>query len=110
MKPGDEIVHQLRRGGVVADHDEARRHANPSVLPKTEGLLVVPIEGVECRLELRRQAQGIKRIGFASAFFRHLRPDVFPKVAKHRHLTAGDIVGYWYARQFDDAAFDGVHK
>ena len=94
----------------MADHDEAGRHANPRILPKAVGLLVVTVEGFESSLELRRQAQGIERVGFASALSRHLRPDMFPQVAEHRHLRAGDVVGHGDARQFDDAALDGVHE
>ncbi len=33
-----------------------------------------------------------------------------PEIAEHGHVVAGDVVGYGNARQFDDAAFDGVHE
>ena len=33
------------------------------------------------------------------------------KIAELWHVIAsGNIVRDWYARQFDDAAFDGVHE
>ena len=37
-------------------------------------------------------------------------PDVFPEIAEHGHLAAGDVVGDRDARQLHDAAFDGVHE
>ena len=35
---------------------------------------------------------------------------MLPEVAELRHVPAGDVVGNGHARQFDDAAFDGVHQ
>ena len=43
-------------------------------------------------------------------FFGIFVPDVFPQIAKHGHLFAGNVVGDGNARQFDDAALDGVHE
>ncbi len=51
----DEIVDQLRDRRVLADDDEARRHADLALLPKFEGFLVVPVERLHRRLEHRRQ-------------------------------------------------------
>ncbi|MGB7044308.1 MAG: hypothetical protein WBD65_05185 [Methylocella sp.] len=46
----------------------------------------------------------------AAPFPRHVLADVLPKVAKHRHLLAGDVFRHRDARQLDDAAFDGIHE
>ena len=35
---------------------------------------------------------------------------MLPEVAELGHLPAGDIVGHRHARQFDDAALDGIHE
>ena len=51
LEAGDVFVDQLRDGRVVADDDEARRHADAGVLPELEGLLVVAVERIERRLE-----------------------------------------------------------
>ena len=37
-------------------------------------------------------------------------PNMFPQVPKHWHFFAGDVVGHWDTRQFDNATFDGVHE
>ena len=35
---------------------------------------------------------------------------MLPEIAEHRHLAAGDVVRDRDARQFDDAALDGIHQ
>src|ERR1700731_5429657 len=35
---------------------------------------------------------------------------MLPYLAKFRHVAAGDVVGDWHPRQFDDAAFDRLHQ
>ena len=109
-KAGDVVVDQLRGGGVVADDDEAWRHANPCLLPKLECLFVVAVKRFQRRLQLRRQAQRIERIALAPSLLRHLLADVFPEIPEHRHLGPWDVVGHRDARQFHDAAFDRIHE
>ena len=110
LEAGDVVVDQLGGGGVVAHHDEAGGHGDTGLLPEGKGLFVVAVEGLEGGLELGRQVQGVEAGGLAPAFLRHLGADVFPEVAEHRHLGAGDVVGDGHAGQFDDAALDGVHE
>ena len=109
-KTGDVVVDQLRGRSVVADDDEAGRHANACLLPKIEGLFVMTVKRFKRRLQLRRQAERVERIVFAPPLLRHFLADVFPEIAEHRHLRARDVVGHGNARQFDDAAFDGIHE
>ena len=109
VEAGDVVVDQLRCGGVVADDDKAWGHADFRGLPFFEGLLVVAVEGVEGRQELRGQPQGICR-GLAPALLRHGLPDVLPEFPEHRHFALGDVVGHRYSRQLDDPAFDGIHQ
>ena len=110
VKAGDVVVDQLRGGGVVADDDEAGRHLDPCFLHSVERLLVVAVERFERGLQLDGQAERIESSRLAAAFLGHLRADVLPEVAEHRHLAAGNIVGDRDARQLDDAALDGVHQ
>ena len=111
VEAGDVVVDQLGGGRVVADDDEARRHADACLFPQLVGLLVVAVESFERRLQLRRQARaGRASFALPRPFFGILDADVFPKVAEHRHLVAGDVVGHGHARQLDDAALDGVHE
>ena len=107
---GDEVVDELRDRGVLADDDEAGRHADAALLPELERLLVVAVERLERGLELRRQAERVELAGLAAPLLRHLLADVLPEVAEHRHLVARDVVGDGNARQLDDAALDRVHE
>ena len=110
LEAGDVVVHQFGGGGVVAHHDEAGGHGDAGLLPEGKGLFVVAVEGLEGGLELGRQVEGVEGGGLAPALLGHLGADVFPEVAEHRHLGAGDVVGDGHAGQFDDAALDGVHE
>ena len=111
VKAGDVVVNQLRGRGVVADDDEAGRHANAGFLPKLEGLLVVAVERFERGLQLRRQARADRAsLALPRPFFGIFFADVLPEIAEHRHLVAGDVVGDRHARQFHDAALDGIHE
>ena len=82
----------------------------PPCCQRSKVFVVVAVERFQGGLQFGGNAQRIERLGFAPAFLGHLRPDVFPQIAEHRHLLAGDVVGHGHARQFDDAAFDGVHQ
>ncbi len=110
LETGDVVVDELRRGGVVAYDDEARRHGDLFFGPQLKGLLVVAVQSLECGLKLRRQVERIQRLGLAAALLGHLRADVLPQVAKHGHFATGDVVGNRHPRQFDDAALDCVHQ
>ncbi len=110
QESGDIVIHQLRGGRVVADHDEARRDADAGLFPLLIGLLVVAVQRFQGGLKLRRQAQRVERFRLAAALLRHLRSDVLPEIAVHRHLLARNVVGDRHAGQLDDPAFDGVHE
>ena len=110
VEAGDVVVYQHGRGGVVADHDEARWHGKARLIPESECLLVVPVDGVECGSKLGRKAQGIERTGLSAAPFGHAGSDVFPQLAVHGHLVARYVVRDRDARQLDDAALDGAHE
>jgi hypothetical protein len=70
----------------------------------------VAIERLQCRLQAGREFEGIEVFALAAALFGHVLADVLPEVAEHRHFVAGNVLGHRYARQLDDAAFDGVHQ
>src|SRR2546430_7944932 len=110
MKAGDEVVDQLRDGSVLADHNEARRDSDASIFPETVCLIVVTVECFEGSLELWWEAERIEFAAFSAPFLWHFRPDVFPQVAEHGHLFPGDVVGHGDARQFNNAALDGIHE
>ena len=110
MEAGDEVVDELRDGGVLADDDEAGRHLDALFLPELEGLLVVAVEGFKRRLQARGQLERVEFLALAAPFLGHVLADVLPEVAEHRHLVAGDVLGHGDARQLDDAALDGIHE
>ena len=68
------------------------------------------VEGLEGGLEAGRQLERVELLAFAAAFLGHVLADVLPEVAEHGHLVAGNVLGDRNARQFHDAAFDGVHE
>ena len=68
------------------------------------------VERVQGGLQRRGQTQRVERLCLAAPLLRHLRADVLPQVAEHRHVVARDVVGDWHTRQLDDPAFDGVHE
>ncbi len=110
MEAGDEVVNELRDGGVLADDDEAGRHLDALVLPELEGLLVVAVEGFQRRLQAGGELERVEFLAFAAALLGHVLADVLPEIAEHRHLVAGDVLRHRDARQLDDAALDGVHE
>src|SRR5204862_7170187 len=89
---------------------EAGRYGDTRLFPKLVSLLVVSAERLERRLQLWRQAERVKRFSLAATLSWHLRADVLPQIAKHRHLAPRDIVRYRDARQLDDSTLDGVHQ
>ena len=90
-KAGDEVVNEFGDRGVLADDDEARRHLNAFFFPQLEGLLIVPVERFQRRLQSRREFERIKFFAFATPFRRHVLANVLPQVTEHRHLVAGDV-------------------
>jgi len=70
----------------------------------------VAVERFQRRLQFDRKVLGIQRLGLAAAFLRHLGADVLPEIAELGHFLVGQVVGHRYARQFDDAALDGIHQ
>ena len=110
VEAGNVVVDQLGDRGVLADDDEARRHADAALLPELEGLLVVAVECLERGLQARRQLERVELFALAAALLGHVLADVLPEVAEHGHLVAGDVLGDGNARQFHDAALDGVHE
>src|SRR5690606_2628297 len=57
-----------------------------------------------------RELERVEAAGLATAFPRHVLPDVYPEVAEDRHFLSRDVVGHGDAGQLDDAALDGVHE
>ena len=110
MEPGDVVVDQLRRRGVVAHDDEARWCLDLRVTPQLERLGVVTVESFKGGLELDRDAERVERRSLAPAPLRHLLPDVMPQVPEPRHVLAGDVVRDGNPRQLHDPALDGVHE
>ncbi len=110
VEAGDEVVDELRDGGVLADDDEAGRHLDARFLPELEGLLVVAVERFQRGLQARRKLERVELLALPAALLRHVLADVLPEVAEHRHLVAGDVLRDGDARQLDDAALDGVHE
>ena len=94
----DVIVDQLGDRRVLADDDEARRHADLALLPELEGLFVVPVERLHRRLEHGRQLQRIDAAGVGPVLLRHVVADVDPKIAILRHFVVSDILGDRHAR------------
>jgi hypothetical protein len=70
----------------------------------------VAVEGLERGLQAGGKFEGIELATLAAAFLGHVLADVLPEVAIDRHFIAGDVFRDGNARQFDDAAFDGVHE
>jgi len=110
LETGHIIIHQLGDGRVLANDDETRRQLNAAFLPEVIRLFVVSVKGLQRRLEPGGQFQGIEACRLAPAFLGHVLADMLPEVPEHGHLPAGDVVRHRHARQFDDAAFDGVHQ
>jgi len=70
----------------------------------------VSIKGFQGGFQLRRKFLRVQSGSFTPSFFGHIFADVLPKVAKHRHVVAGNIVRHRHARQFDNATLDGIHQ
>lgn len=68
------------------------------------------VQGFQRGLQFHRDGQRIELGVLAPPLLRHLFADVLPELAVDGHFRAGDVVGHRHARQFDDAAFDGVHQ
>ena len=110
FKAGNIVVNQLGSRSIVTNHNKARRHIDTSLLHKREGLFVVPVQSLQCCLQLYGQVQRIEISGPAPSSPGHAGADVFPEIAELRHIATGDIVRHRYPGQFDNAAFDGIHK
>ena len=68
------------------------------------------VEGLESGLQARGEFERVEFLALAAALLGHVFADVLPKIAEHWHLVAGDVFRHRHARQFDDAALDGVHE
>ena len=112
MEAGDEVIDQLRDGGVLADDDEAGRHRDARLLPELEGLLVVAVESFERGLAARvgslsgsssspvpRPFLGMSLRGCVSHRLRNIGISSPGMFSRHRH-----------AGQLHDAALDGIHE
>ena len=110
VEAGDVVVDQLRDRGVLADDDEARRNAISCFLPRARRSSRSGRRALRARSAAAAAARADRAPRLAAALLGHLRADVLPEVAEHRHLVAGDVVGDRHARQLDDAALDGVHQ
>src|SRR5207253_1376922 len=81
MEAGDVVVDQLGSRGVVADDDEAWRHANARLLPQLVGLGVMAVERLQRGLQAGRQGERVEIAALAAPLLWHLLADVFPEVA-----------------------------
>ena len=69
MKAGDEVVNELRDGGVLADDDEAGRHPDALLLPELEGLLVVAVERFQRCLQAGGEFERVEFLALPRPFF-----------------------------------------
>ena len=108
------VVYELRDRRVLADEDEAGRDRHLRLLPGLRHLLVVAVQLVYCAHHHRRQLHRVERVLRVRArLLRHRASHVLPKIPEHRQIVARQprgIVAHRDARQFHDAALDGVHK
>jgi hypothetical protein len=110
VEAGDEVVHQLGDGRVLADDDEAGRHPDALLFPELEGFLVVAVERLQGRLEPGGKLERVEFSPFAASLLRHVFADILPQVAEDRHFIARYVLRDGDARELDDAAFDRVHE
>ena len=109
LEAGDPFEHQLGDRGVLAHHDEHRRHADPGALPALELALIVAVERVQRGLQRVGQVEGAE-LGGARGGLRQVLADMLPQVAVDDRIGLHEIVGHRHARQLDDAALDRVHQ
>src|SRR5438105_9914905 len=79
-------------------------------MPKLECLFVVTVKGLQRCLQASWKFERVELFALTPALLGHVLADVLPKVAEHRHLVAGDVFCNRDARQFNDAALDGIHQ
>ena len=109
LEAGDPFEHQLGDRGVLAHHDEHRRHADPGALPALELALIVAVERVQRGLQHVGQVERAELRG-ARGGLRQALADVLPQVAIDDRIGLHEIVAHRHARQLDDAALDRVHQ
>ena len=110
METGDVVVDQFGCRCIVANDDKARWHLDAGLFHQFERLLIMPVQGLQRRLQFHRNTERVKETGPGETLLRHLLSDMLPEIAELGHLFAGDVVGDRNARQFYDAALDGVHE
>jgi hypothetical protein len=81
---GDVVIDKLRNRGVLADDDKAGRYADFLFCPELEGLLVVSIQRLECRLERRRKIQRVEPSALPRPFF-----GILSRMCSHRLRNIG---------------------
>ena len=109
LEAGDPLEHQLGDGGVLADHDEDRRHANPRALPALELACVMAVERGQPGPEHGRQVKGAE-LGGARGGLRQVLADMLPEIAVDDRVDADEVVAHRHAGQLHDAALDRVHQ
>ena len=109
LEAGDPLEHQLGDGGVLADHDEDRRHADPGALPALELARVMAVERGQPGPEHGGQVEGAE-LGGARGGLRQVLADMLPEIAVDDRIDADEVVAHRHARQLDDAALDRVHQ
>ena len=110
LEAGDVVVNEFGDSTVLADDNKARRYLDAAFLPEFEGLVVVAVESLERGLKSGWQFEGVEYATFTASGLGHVLADVLPEIAEDGQLVAGDVFGHRNARQFDDAALDGVHE
>ena len=109
LKPGDPLEYQFRDGGILADHDEDRGHFDTRTLPALKFAFVMAIESVERGFECVGQSKRAE-LGGTGGGFGQILADFFPQIAVDDPIGLHQIVGDRHAREFDDAALDGVNQ
>jgi hypothetical protein len=93
MEARDVVVDQLGGGRVVADHNEAGRHARCPLLPQLIGLLVVAIERLKRRLEFAREGSaGQADLALPSALLGHVAFGCAPRGCGTLASRPGQVV------------------
>ena len=87
LEAGDPLEHQLGDRGVLADHDEDRRHADPGALPALELARVMAVERGQRGPQHVGQVEGAE-LGGARGGLRQVLADVLPQIAVDDRIDA----------------------
>ena len=111
----DEVEHELRDAGVVADDDEDRRclpfgSRGHVLFPTPILFFVVAVERAQGSFQRTGKLRDAGKLFGLATLLGQLIADVLPQVAIRRLLADHAIVFHGDARHFDDARFNGVDQ